>query len=103
MATEVILKHPSGLTKRAYLGWSWTSFFFGAFPALFRGDWMGFFIYFAAMIVLGLVTVGIGSIIFAVVWCIYYNRWHTRRLMERGYVVASATESIDAIKAQLGA
>ena len=39
MATRIMLKHPqTGVIKPGYFGFSWTTFFFGGFPALFRGQ-----------------------------------------------------------------
>lgn len=39
MATEIRLRHPkTGEEQTAYEGYSWTSFFLGAFPTLLRGD-----------------------------------------------------------------
>lgn len=101
MAKEILLKHPSGLIKKAYVGFSWTSLFFGALPAAFRGDWKAFFLYFGVSIILGLFTVGIGSIIFAIVWCFVYNNWQARRLIEQGYVFEYAGPDLDYIKSAL--
>lgn len=101
MATEITLQHPSGITKQAYVGWSWTSFFFGCFPAMFRGDWLGFFVHVGVSIVLAVTTMGIGNLVFAIAWCIFYNKWHTRRLLENGYVMVGVGPSEESIKAKL--
>lgn len=38
MATVVMLKHPeTGIVTKGFYGFSWTTFFFGCLPALFRG------------------------------------------------------------------
>jgi hypothetical protein len=42
MATKVQMKNPSnGLIKDGFVGFSWTTLFFGCFPALFRSDLNG--------------------------------------------------------------
>ena len=39
MATSVIIRHTqSGLTRKGYVGFSWTYLFFGWFVPLFRGE-----------------------------------------------------------------
>jgi len=99
MATEINLKHKNGLTHKAFIGWSWTSFFFGPIPAVFRGDWFAFFIYVVVCILLTIGTAGIGTIIFQLAWCAFYNKWHARRLMEKGYELGTTD---DMLKAKLG-
>ena len=99
MATEINLKNKNGLNQKAFIGWSWTSFFFGPFPAAFRGDWLGFFIYIIASVVIGLLTMGIGVIVFQLGWCAFYNKWHARRLVEKGYELGSTD---DMLKSKLG-
>ena len=54
MAKIVMMKHEkTGVVKKGFYGFSWTSFFFGGFPALFRGD-----------IVTGLIILFLGLLLF---------------------------------------
>ena len=49
--------------KQVKVGFSWTVFFFGIFPPLFRGDWKWFGIILLADLVLAILTAGIGTAI----------------------------------------
>ncbi|MDW7626321.1 hypothetical protein [Azospirillum brasilense] len=95
MATVVMMKHPqTGLTKKGFVGFSWTTLFFGAFPALFRGDWVIGLV----LIILSVVTWGIAGIIAAFL----YNKHYTTKLIEGGYQFAD-TEALNTIaRAKLG-
>lgn len=91
MATLVSMQQQSsGLRTKAYLGWSWTSFFFGGIPALFRGDFLGFFVWFGVALALSILTAGIGNVVLWIVWSVVYNKWHARRLLSKGYIVTAA-------------
>ena len=82
----------SGLVKSVPLGFSWTTLFFGGFPALFRGDlkWA------AIMWVAGAggVTIAIFTLgglfflpwVFWMVFAIIYNRRFLQERLEEGYV-----------------
>ncbi|NUB24430.1 hypothetical protein [Azospirillum brasilense] len=95
MATVVMMKHPqTGLTKKGFVGFSWTTLFFGGFPALFRGDWVIGLV----LIILSVVTWGIAGIIAAFL----YNKHYTTKLIESGYQFAD-TEALNTIaRAKLG-
>ncbi|ONG53020.1 hypothetical protein BKE38_13655 [Pseudoroseomonas deserti] len=101
MATEISLTHPNGLRKPAFYGFSWTSLFFGGFPAAFRGDWMAFGLYLLLALAGALFTQGFGCLVLWLVWPFFYNRWHARRLIERGYQITGANGSIDIAKARV--
>ena len=103
MASTVMLKHrDSGLVKRGFYGFSWTTLFFGFFPALFRGDFITFLGGFAVLIVLGIFTIGIGTGIAMIVWAFWYNKYYTRKLLERGYMFADSEGVVAEAKTKLG-
>ena len=59
--TTLLFKHPeTGDVKNAPAGFSWTTFFFGFFPAFFRGDWKWGLI----MLVLLFLTAGLSGLVF---------------------------------------
>ena len=75
------LKHSqTGITKQVKLGFSWTTLFFGCFPALFRGDvkWA------AVMFLVAFLTFGLGWFVFPFI----YNKIFIREQLEKGYVPA---------------
>ena len=95
MATTVLLKHPqSGLIKKGFFGYSWTMFFWGGFPPLFRGDLLTGVL----MIILWLLTGGLGTFIYA----FFYNKKYTTGLLEKGYVFDDTPEKVIRAKLALG-
>lgn len=101
MATKLSLRHPSGLYETAYVGWSWTGFLFGGIPCIFRGDWLGFFIWLVITVVLATLTLGFGNVILLILWAAFYNKWHARRLIERGYQITDGDISPEIAKARI--
>lgn len=96
MATQVYsAHHPLTPTKvrGAYEGYSWTTFFWGPFPALLRGDaggaGIGLLIWLTAT-VLNLVIPFSGLIAWAI-WAGMYNENHLKRLDREGYVLVPFT------------
>ena len=72
MATTVNLERDGNLAK-GFVGFSWTTLFFGFFVPLVRGDWKWFFI----MIIACTLSVGLANIVF----CFVYNKIYTRSLL----------------------
>jgi hypothetical protein len=80
--TSIIFKNPNtGAMKEAPIGFSWTTFFFGFFPALFRGDWKWGVIQF----ILAIITLGISNLVFMFI----YNNLYVRDLIGAGYKAQS--------------
>ncbi|WP_120805982.1 HrgC protein [Helicobacter pylori] len=65
------------LIKKGLVGFSWTTFFFGFFVPIIRGDvkWA------IVMVVAALFTFGLSNIVFAFI----YNKQYTTRLLESDY------------------
>ena len=86
MATKINMLNPdTGLIKTGFYGFSWTTFFFGAFPALFRSDFITFVGVFVVLTIIAIATEGFGIFLAMIVWAFMYNKYFTRRLIERGF------------------
>jgi hypothetical protein len=72
------LKNQNGLIENVPTGFSWTTFFFGFFVPLFRGQ-MG---YAAIVAVASIMTFGFAPIVFAFI----INKHHAKNLIQKGYV-----------------
>jgi uncharacterized membrane protein (Fun14 family) len=91
MAKRIALKHKeTGIMKDGYYGFSWTTLLFGFFPALFRGDFITFIGGFIIAVIIGIVTLGVGAFLISLVWAFMYNKYYTRKLLERGYQLAGS-------------
>ena len=91
MAIRIAMKHKeSGIMKDGYYGFSWTTLFFGFFPALFRGDFITFIGGFVVSVIIGVMTFGIGALFIGLIWAFMYNKYYTRKLIERGYALAGS-------------
>lgn len=92
--SKVNLKHPHfEVTKEAPVGFSWTVFFFGFFPAFFRGD-----IKFGMIILVSaLITVGLSNFIFMFL----YNEMYLNSLLDAGYTSTDDEIILAPIEAKL--
>ena len=96
MAYAEILMTNGVEVKKAPLGFSWTMFFWGGFPPVFRGDWpwaIGVFI--GNLFSWGLV---------GVVCAFFYNRTYAKSLFDRGYRVHALPPEVteESLKNYLG-
>jgi hypothetical protein len=86
MATSVQMKHKqSNILKNGYYGFSWTSFFFGGFPALLRGDVAYGLGVLVAGLLFGAFSAGLLWFVVGLVWAFIYNKNYTHRLLQSGY------------------
>jgi len=95
VATEIMMQNPkTGVFKTGLYGFSWTTFFFSGFPALFRGD----ILVSVAVFILSLLTFGLAAFF----WAFLYNKHYTLKLLERGYVFDDSEEKIRKACLKLG-
>lgn len=104
MATRIRMKHPAtGLVRDGFVGFSWTSLFFGGIPLLFRGEMAIGLAIVALQILFAAFTLGIGWLLFDIIFAFIVNGFYTRRLIEQGYVFDDPdAEKVAAAKARLG-
>jgi hypothetical protein len=80
--TSIVFKHPhTGAMRQAPVGFSWTVFFFGFFPPLFRGDWK----WAAIIFLLSLLTMGLSNLVFIFL----YNKFYIKDLIGAGFKAES--------------
>lgn len=80
----IFFKNPhTGQRKDAPVGFSWTILFFGPFPMLLRGSWK----WFAILFILGFITWGFSSIVFAFIT----NKFYIKDLVNDGFQADSVT------------
>ena len=82
--------------KQVPLGFSWTTLFFGGFPALFRGDWIV-----GILVIIGCAfTSGVVGIVMSFI----YNKMYAKSLFNKGYKIHTMPPGYteDMVKAELG-
>ena len=96
MAHSTLLLEKNGVQKQCPVGFSWTTLFFGGFPALIRGHaLMGL-----VQIILQVITFSISALIFAFI----YNKMYINWRLENGFkfVEVSGAKSKSMIEESLG-
>jgi hypothetical protein len=89
---HVQLVNAAGGLKEVKVGFSWTTFFFGFFPALFRGDLKWAAIMFVASAAVGVFTFGFGAWIPGIIFSFIYNKMYIKELLEKGYRPANGQD-----------
>jgi len=80
--TSILFENPTtGSTKSAPVGFSWTTLFFGFFPALLRGDMKWGII----QLILAIFTAGLSGLIFMFI----YNKLYIKGLIDKGFKARS--------------
>lgn len=94
--TSIVFKNPhTGAMKEAPVGFSWTTLFFGFFPALFRGDFKWAII----MFILSMITFGLSGFVFMFI----YNKLYIKDLIGAGYKAQSiASGDMSLASAKIG-
>lgn len=94
--TSILFKNPNtGAIKEAPVGFSWTTFFFGFFPSLFRGDWK----YAVIQFILAMLTMGLSNLVF----CFIYNKLYIKDLIGAGFKAQSiASGDLSYASAKIG-
>ena len=75
----------SGIIKECPTGYSWTTCFFGFFPALFRGDLKWDAIQLLVSLAIGVPTAGIGGGFVGPVFGFFYNKLYIKDMIAKGY------------------
>ncbi len=88
---RVRLRNQAGVVKEVKEGFSWTTFFFGFFPALFRGDLKWAAIMFITALAVGVFTSGLGAWVPGIIFSFMYNGIYIKDLLEKGYFPADQT------------
>jgi hypothetical protein len=103
MAQKILLKHPqSGLVTTGFYGFSWTTLFFGFFPALFRKDFMTFGVGLVIYCIVAVITAGLGALVASIAWAFMYNKYYTRKLIAQGYRFAESDTANQLAASALG-
>tara|TARA_B100000929_G_C15200882_1_gene315735 strand:+ start:209 stop:526 length:318 start_codon:yes stop_codon:yes gene_type:complete len=89
------LKHPQfQVVKQAPVGFSWTVFFWGFFPPIFRGDWK-----FCIIILLcAAITFGFSNLVFAFI----YNKLYISGLLDEGYTSEDSENILLMLEGKVG-
>lgn len=95
MADAIInFVHPvTGEMRDAPIGFSWTTLFFGFFPALLRGHW----VWAVFMFLLSALTFGLSWIVMPFI----YNKIYARFLVNKGFRATGSTSDLATLERRI--
>lgn len=93
MGKRVNLKSSAGITKEVKIGFSWTTFFFGMFVPLVRGDIKWAVLILLIGVLAGTFTLGIGTWVAFLIFAFKYNELYIKDLIEKGYSPVTAEDA----------
>ena len=82
---KIKLQNHNGVEKEVKVGFSWTTLFFGFFPALFRGDLKWAIIILLIEVLVGSITYIVGAWVVMIVFAFIYNKIYIRELLKKGF------------------
>jgi hypothetical protein len=100
--SEIHMTHPhTGQKRKAPVGFSWTSLFFGPIPCMMRQDWLTAIVIFCLSVVL--LMFGANWILW-LLQAFFYNKYYVQKLVEKGYLVdhVYGDRSIQELENQVG-
>lgn len=83
---EKITLIKENIIKEGFVGFSWTTFFFGFFVPLFRKDYISALVLFIVSCIVSFLTYGAGGFILNVIVSFAYNKYYTENLIKLGFV-----------------
>lgn len=83
--SKIYMRNPvTGVRRTAPVGFSWTSFFFGPIPCIWRQDWLSALVVFGLSLVLALFGANF------ILWLLqgfFYNKYYLEKLANQGFQV----------------
>lgn len=94
----------TGERKTVPVGFSWTTLFWGFFPALIRLDWKNFLIQAAVHLALLIFSIGLLNFVASIVFAFIYNKMYIKDLMENNWLITmyDGKKSLAAASADAG-
>ncbi len=98
---KISLINKDGIIKEVKLGFSWTTLFFGIFPALLRKDFKWAMIMLFLSVTINLFAFGLGALLTSSIFAFIYNKIYIKNLLTNGYRPVYTTDREILIKKQL--
>ena len=95
---KIRVKNDIDKRKEIKIGFSWSTFFFGVFVPLFRGDWKWFLIILGVDVVLAITGLTFIMPFLMLALAFFYNQLYAKDLHDKGYRGLTPEENQELIK-----